>query len=873
MSLSAGTRLGPYEIVAPLGAGGMGEVYRARDTKLDRDVAIKVLPEAFALDADRLARFEREAKSLAALNHPNIAAIYGIEAHALVMELVEGEDLSALVARGPMPLSDALPIAKQIVDALEAAHEAAIVHRDLKPGNIKVRADGTVKVLDFGLAKAMGPDSASGVSDLMNSPTLTARATQLGVILGTAAYMAPEQAKGKAVDKRADIWAFGVVLFEMLTGDRAFKGDDISETLASVLTREPNLAALPAATPRALHRLIGRCLTRDPRLRLRDIGDARFDLAEAERGPDIATPTVAPVRTSRALVVGLAAIALLASVTAGWLMLGARDTPAPPVHLSIALPEGHSLVSGPAISRDGRRVAFVSTDGVDRPQLYVRDLDSTEARLMKGTEEAGGPFFSPNGQWIAFYARNGLFKVNVDGSVPVQLAESTSNVGGTWTESGTIIFKKTWNGGLDVVGENGGEAKTFIAPDRPDEYAYVWPYAIPGGREILFVSWGKTFDTVLLDTSSMTRRVVGPDWWRRFAYIPAGYLVGADRGELRALKVAAAGEPAGEALTVVKGVDAGSMDGDARSDVSQNGTLAYVAATEGQRAVVAVDQHGQVSGFPVPVGDFSGVRVAPDGRRAAVVAGGGLRILDLVRGTATPLVPELDTTGARGSPVWSRDSQSVTFASNHQGNWEMFLMPASGAGALVSVLKQPLDQYPQSYAPEGTLLFKTTGPLTGTDLWLLPPAGPPKAWVATGAEERDGRFSPDGRTIAYVSNASGRAEVYMQSRDNASDRVQVSAAGGAGPVWSAKGDRLYFRQGNVMMAAAVNTTGRLSSSAPVQLFNGGWTLSQSFPFDVMPDDQRFLMVQQPREAVPTRIDVVLNWFTTLNERMGRARSR
>ncbi len=870
MSLSAGTQLGPYEIVAPLGAGGMGEVYRARDTKLDRDVAIKVLPEAFALDADRLARFEREAKSLAALNHPNIAAIYGIEDRALVMELVEGEDLSAQVARGPIAVSDALPIAKQIVDALEAAHESGIVHRDLKPGNIKVRVDGTVKILDFGLAKAMGPDSASGASDLMNSPTLTARATQLGVILGTAAYMAPEQAKGKAVDKRADIWAFGVVLFEMLTGDRAFKGEDISETLASVLTREPNLAALPAGTPTALHRLIGRCLTRDPRQRLRDIGDARFDLVEAERGPDIASPTVAPARTSRALVVGLAALALFASVTAGWLALSSGSTPALPVHLSIALPEGHSLVSGPAISRDGRRVAFVSTDGVGRPQLYVRDLDGTEARLIKGTEEAEGPFFSPNGQWVAFYARNGLFKVNVDGSAPVQLAQSTSNAGGTWTESGTIIFKKTWNGGFDVVGENGGDAKTFIATDRPDEYAYVWPYAIPGGREILFASWGKTFDAVLLDSSSMTKRVVGPGWWRRFSYVPAGYIVGADGGELRALKVAAAGQAAGEALTIVKDVDEGSMSGDARSDVSQNGTLVYMTSTPGQRSLVAVDRRGQVSSVPVPVGDVSSLRVASDGRRAALIVTGHLGVLDLVSSTRTPLVPELDAVGgARGSPVWSPGGQSVTFGSNHEGNWEIYSKSASGAGELVSVLKQPLDQYPQSYAPDGTLLFKTTGPLTGTDLWLLPSGGQPKAWVATGAEEIDGRFSPDGRTIAYVSNASGRNEVYIQSRDSATDRFQVSAAGGAGPVWSAKGDRLYFRQGNVMMEAVVTTAGRLSSNAPVQMFNGGWTLSQSF--DLTPDGQHFLMVQQPREAVPTRIDVVLNWFTQLNERLGRAR--
>jgi Tol biopolymer transport system component/predicted Ser/Thr protein kinase len=872
LSLPPGTRIGSYEVTSAIGAGGMGEVYRARDTKLNRDVAIKVLPEVFALDADRLARFEREAKALAALNHPNIAAIYGIEERALVMELVEGQDLSALVG-SRLALPDILPIARQIVDALEAAHEAGIVHRDLKPGNIKVRADGAVKILDFGLAKASGPDAASGGSDLMNSPTLTARATQLGVILGTAAYMAPEQAKGRAVDKRADIWAFGVVLFEMLTGDRAFKGEDVSETLASVLTREPDLASLPPGTPKALHRLIGRCLTRDPRQRLRDIGDARFDLTEAERGPDVAAAVSAPpARASRALVLGLAAVAVLASAIAGWLVLKPGGTSAQPVHLSIALPEGHGLVSGPAISRDGRRVAFVSTDGVARPQLYVRDLDGTEARLIKGTEEANFPFFSPDGQWVAFYARNALFKGNVDGSAPVLLAQSASNSGGTWTESGTIIFKKTWNGGLDVVGENGGEPKTFLTTG-PDEYSYSFPRALPGGRDILFASWGKTFATVLLDTSSMTRRVVGPNWWQQSAYAPAGYLVTATLRELRALKIAAAGSAPGDALTLMKGVNSGTNRGSVPLDLSENGTLVYVTTTPDEKmALVTVDRHGQVSPLKLPDGVYE-FRVAPDGRRAAVIARNRVSILDLDRGTLTPLAPELDSAAlsARTGVVWSHDGTSVAFASTHQGSWDIYSKSVSGAGELVTVLKQPEDQMPLSYAPDGTLLYRTSGPLTGSDLWLLPPGGPPKAWLSSAAEEFDGRFSPDGRTISYVSNASGRAEVYIQSRDSATDRFQVSATGGVAPVWSAKGDRVYFRQGNVMMEAVVNTTGgRLSSSAPVQLFNGGWTLSQPFPFDVIADD-RFLMIQQPREAVPPRIEVILNWFTVLNERAGRSK--
>ncbi len=901
MSLAIGTRLGPYEIVAAIGAGGMGEVYRATDGNLKRSVAIKVLPASVAGDTDRLARFQREAEVLAALNHPNIAAIYGLEKTpeltALVMELVEGEDLSAQIARGAMPLADALPIAKQIADALEAAHEQGIVHRDLKPQNIKVRTDGTVKVLDFGLAKAMDPAGSSG-ADLMNSPTLTARATAMGMIIGTAAYMAPEQARGRAVDKRADIWAFGAVLYEMLTGRRAFdpsgasgssqassrsEGDTVTDVLAAVLRQDIDWTTLPAGTPPRLRQLLERCLERDIKMRLRDIGEARVEITKIQSG--------ALDRTAIGTMGGVASgalrapasrwlIALLAVATLGFAALAAslwasRAEPAsPPTHLSIALPDGHSIISGPAISNDGRHVAFVSSDGVGRPQLYVRSFDEADSRLLKGTEEADDPFFSPDGQWIAFYARQRLFKVRIDGGEPVPLAASSSHHGGTWTDAGTIIFNKTWNGGLEVVSENGGESKPFLTLDSADEYAYVWPYAMPGGGKLLFNDWGKKFNTYILDTKTMTKRVVA-DFWRRLVYVPTGHLIGADDGgELRAVSLAEAGDAGGNVTTVVKGVDIGSSGGDARFDVSQSGTLAYVRKETGRRSLVIVDQHGQATGVPTPEGEFDGVRVSPDGRRVAVMANLVLTIVDLDRGTTTPLVPELDGSGgARSAPVWSLDGRSVTFASNHEGNWNIYSKAATGAGQIVSVLKRPLDQNPQAYAPDGTLLFNSVDRQEGTELWMLPP-GPPspeaRVWLSNNAVNGDARFSPDGHLVAYDSDSSGRSEVYIQSRDNAADRAQVSVAGGTMPVWSRAGDRLYFRQGNLIMEAAIRTTGGLSATPPVRLFDGGWTLAQWYPFDVLPDG-RLLMVEQARESIPTRIDVVLNWFTTLKQAVAGSR--
>ena len=504
MPLPTGARIGPYEITGALGAGGMGEVYRAKDTKLNRDVAIKVLPAAFATDADRLARFTREAQTLASLNHPNIAAIYGIEesvrqrqasVRALVMELVEGDDLSAVIARGSMPHADAVPIARQIAEALEAAHEHGVIHRDLKPANVKVRADGTVKVLDFGLAKALSPEGSGASADAMNSPTLTAAAFATGyggpgAILGTAAYMAPEQAKGKPVDRRADIWAFGVVLYEMLSGRRAFEGEDVSETLAAVLTREPEFAAVPASTPAPLVALMRRCLERDPKRRLRDIGEARLTL-EAPMADRPATPAAAPAAgASRRVALWRAATAILALTLLGVSVLWWRSTrpnTVTPVRAAILLPRGVSLDLAiypvVSISPDGSKIALAgSTAGVRR--LYVRRLGDFEPRLLEGTEDASSPFFSPDGSWIGFFAGGRLKKVPAEGGPVIPLADAKDNRGGIWTHDDAIIYTPAAATPIYRVPAAGGTATAVSKIDESKrERTHRWPARAPGRQD------------------------------------------------------------------------------------------------------------------------------------------------------------------------------------------------------------------------------------------------------------------------------------------------------------------------------------------------------------------------------------------------------
>jgi eukaryotic-like serine/threonine-protein kinase len=584
LSLTPGTRLGPYEIACAIGAGGMGEVYRATDSRLKRSVAIKVLPTLVAGDADRLARFQREAEVLAALNHPNIAAIYGLERAAdltaLVMEFVEGEDLSEIIARGAIPLADALPMAKQIADALEAAHERGIIHRDLKPANIKLRADGTVKVLDFGLAKAMDP-AASSSGEAMNSPTLTARATQMGVILGTAAYMAPEQAKGKSVDKRADIWAFGVVLHEMLTGRRLFLADTIPETLADVMTRHVDLAALPGSTPRRVRDLLARCLEKDPKRRLRDIGEARIRLEEvisgaaeepARPGGPIAAAT-AGSRTRERLAWGAAAACvLLAGVAVRWAL---RPVPRPPeTRVDIVTPATAQPTSI-ALSPDGRQIVFVASDD-KASRLWLRSLSATKAQPLEGTEGAIFPFWSPDSQSIGFFAGGALKRLDLGGGAAKTLAQATNGAGGTWDADGVIVFAPSLTSPLMRVSATGGTAATAMTTLAPQQYGHFHPHVLPDGRLLFFT--GGSADTsgiylARLDGTSPTQLTsdfssgvyASPGW---LLWVRAGSLIAQRLDEERP---ALTGEP----VTLANGV---AIDGTSRSAVSAVCTTSTLTA-------------------------------------------------------------------------------------------------------------------------------------------------------------------------------------------------------------------------------------------------------------------------------------------------------
>ncbi len=703
MSLNPGTRLGPYEILTAIGAGGMGEVYRATDSNLKRSVAIKVLPASVAGDADRLARFQREAEVLAALNHPNIAAIYGLERTAdltaLVMELVEGEDLSAHIARGAMPIAEAMPIARQIADALEAAHEQGIVHRDLKPANIKVRADGTVKVLDFGLAKAMEPAGASS-ADAMNSPTLTNRATQMGMILGTAAYMAPEQARGKAVDRRADIWSFGVVLYEMLAGRRAFEGEDVSVTLANVIKEDVAWDALPEDLPASIRRLLRRCLDKDPKRRLRDIGEARLAL---DGGPDgTSEPATTAARARRgARVSGLAAMALVAlavAVYAFWYRSPAVGPLA--ARLTIALLPGSEITSYPAITRDGRTVAYVARQGTDDAQLYLRDLDSFDARIVAGSSGAKQPFFSPDGKWVAFFAQGQLQKAEVAGGTPIRVADAAYSFGGTWTEDNTIIYVTSLGSGLMRVPAGGGTPESLTRPDgAANGYAHVFPQALPGRRSVLFTAWGQTQGGAVLSLDSRAWELILPTTSFGAAMYDASsgatgrVLIGDQSADVRSAPL----DPAHPARTsadtsVLQGVYY-EVETESQSwlAVSNTGTAVYAPGNPARSAVMWADRDGKVEPASKDEGLYREVSLSADGTKAVVRHGLDLWIHDLQRGTKTPLT---SASGSNILPLWSRDGGRILFASNRGGDWDIYAQSADGSRPAEVLLKKPSDQFP-----------------------------------------------------------------------------------------------------------------------------------------------------------------------------------
>lgn len=820
MALSAGTRLGVYEIVASLGAGGMGEVYRARDTKLNREVAIKTLLPAVTNDPERLVRFRREARVLAALNHPNIAQIHGLEdaegVRALVMELVEGPTLADRLAQGAICLEDALPIAKQLADALEAAHEQGVVHRDLKPANIKVRADGTVKVLDFGLAKTLDPTGAA--------PTVSFHASEAGHILGTAAYMAPEQARGMLVDKRADIWAFGCVLYEMLTGFRAFAGAELSDTLAFVLTKPPDWTALPAITPPPIRRLLRRCLEKDRTLRLADIADARLEIEEVLTAPAsdsmtavLVVPPVRPARWRRALPW---AIAVTLAVGSG-LVLGRwaqwRTPPLlAPQRLNVELGVHGTLPTTDAafvLSPDGTLLGFVARTTGRASQLHVRRLDQLTATPVNGTDGASSPFFSPDAQWVAFFADLKLKKVPVTGGAVVTLADAPSPRGGWWAEDGTIVFAPNHRGSLMRVSAVGGQAEplTILAES---EITHRFPQMLPDGAAVLYtastnvnIAADSTLVVQLLPSGERTIVQRGGYFGR---YAASGHMVYTQDGTLFAMpfdlqRLAVTG-PAGRAID---GVISDAGRGSAQFALSQMGTLVYLRDEHlfSARPMAWMGRTGTMATLRAAPADWSNPEFSPDGQRIAmdIRAGGhsSIWVYDWARDTLTRLTSE-GTNAER--PVWTPDGRRIVYRSfrsstDPSGN-ALSWRRADGMGDAQVLIQSNTVLTPGSWHPtKNVFAYVVTMPASSDDVMILPvegdeasgwTPGQPTAFLNSVANEAGPTFSPDGKWLAYHSRESGRAEVSVRPFPGPGASVIVSSAGGHTSSWSRARPELVF---------------------------------------------------------------------------------
>jgi len=928
MPLAPGTRIGSYEVVGSLGAGGMGEVYRARDTKLGRDVALKILPDVFAGDADRLARFEREAKTLASLNHPNIAHVYdagrtrsGLVSETspdlayLVMELVEGDDLSTHIARGPMTLADALPIAKQITDALEAAHDSGIVHRDLKPANVKVRPDGIVKVLDFGLAKALAPDGASATADSQNSPTLTARATQMGMIIGTAAYMAPEQARGRAVDRRADIWAFGVVLYEMLAGKRAFEGEDISITLAGVLKEDVRWDALPADVPPSIRRLLRRCLEKDPTRRLGWIGEARLMLEDdgGQTGEWGQTPGLRGLMRSalwrRALPWTVAAAGLAAGLVSIILWAPWRAAPAPPTprRLLAGIGADASLTQGfgasAILSPDGTTLAFVALQS-GQSRLFVRKLGELQAASLAGTEDAVSPFFSPTGDWIAYFAGGKLKKVSVTGGASVPLCDAPAGRGGTWADDDTIFFTPaaTTNVVVMRVPAAGGTPVAFGVLSK-DAVSQRWPQVLPGGKGVLYSENSSTANwdagnIVIVPLSGGTPKIVvrGGYYGRYVASGLAspkrseregGHLLYMQQGTVFAIPFDLDRlEPAGQAVPAVEGVEAFLNTGGIQLSVASEGTLVFVPGTAATAAnpIDWMTRDGKTAVLRAAKSDWASPRFSPDGQKLALEMSDGKQrdiwVYEWARDTLTQLTFDA---GQDRSPVWTPDNRHIVFNSDRAkaGISNLYWANADGTGEVTRLTDSPDVQVASSWHPSGKFLaFQQPRRETGWDLMILPmegdatrgwKPGAPTLLLGTPGAEVMPMFSPDGRWIAYFSNEAGGGsfDVYVRPFPGPGGKWRVSTQTGLFPHWSPTAHELLFlSQGQVMTApySVVGDSFRVDKPqvwSPTHYIG----LGTNNPYDIHPDGKRLAIIAAQDQGAVARDKVVFvsNFFDYLNK--------
>jgi serine/threonine-protein kinase len=893
---AAGSRLGPYEIVAALGAGGMGEVYRARDTKLQRDVAVKILPDAFALDAERIARFKREAQVLASLNHPNIGAIYGFEdgdgAHALVLELVDGPTLADRIAQGPMPIEEALPIAKQIAEALEAAHEQGIVHRDLKPANIKVRADGTVKVLDFGLAKLAEPAPAAGTATLTQSPTITTPAmTAAGLILGTAAYMSPEQARGRSVNKRTDVWAFGCVLFEMLSGAKAFHGEDVVETLASIIHKEPPWERLPSTTPATVQTVLQSCLQKDPKERIRDIGDMQLALKGAFAAQALAGPAATvrrPVWERAAPIVATAALVGVIAAAAVWRLKPVPAPSLPVVRFTVPLDEGQRI-SGSyrslALSPDGTRLAYVTNNN----QLFVRAFRDPGGAKLLIAASARYPVFSPDGQSIAFFslADQTIKKIGVSGGPPVTICPVVGTfIGMSWDETGILFAQRP---AIMRVPADGGTPTTIVA--AKNGLIACCPSVLPGGEWILFAARGADAGTdwdhaqiVAQSLKSSERRTLvtgGTDG----RYLPSGHLVFMRSGALFAVPFDPSSLTVGGQVPVTEGIKRTLAFGE--FDISKTGTLTFVPgpvnASFGELALALIDHQGATERLQVPGAPYEYPRVSPNGKQIAVGTsdgkGANISVYDL---SGTTSIRRLTSGGRNRVPVWAPDSEHIAFQSDRDGDLGIFWQRADGAtpAERLTTADKDSSHEPQCFSPDGKTLLVSVGKPRSYSLAAysirdrtLTPMNVRSTTLPAAA------LSPDGAWLAYsVTNptgAPGRTEGVLFVEPFPENGAVYPLGEGAHPAWSPTGHELFhLLSPDRLVVRTLTSTPSFTFSDFSLLTSAFLVRGPGFPreYDVMRDGKRFLAVVTGDQNTPSapggdQVQIVLNWSEELKQRV------
>jgi len=886
-----GKTLAHYRILAKLGEGGMGEVWKARDVTLDREVAIKILPEAYAADADRLRRFEREAKLLASLNHPNIAMVHGLHeangVHFIAMELVPGSTLAARIARGAVPLGETMAMARQITAALEAAHERGVIHRDLKPANIMVRDDGALKVLDFGLAKSSGPQAA--VAEDSIAVTVAPGETSEGSILGTATYMSPEQARGQPLDKRTDIWSFGCVLFEMLAAKRCFGGETTSDTLASILEREPDLSNLPDEVPAEIRRLLSRCLRKNPVERLRDIGDARITLEDIQNVDEPAATTATPRTRRNTLRLAIAALAVVCAAIVGWL----ARTPAPsdspaPTRLVVSLPVQHQLAIALdfslAISPDGTVLVYgASSSAGSSPRLYLRRLDRFKALPIPGTEGAFGPFFSPDSRMLGYIADAKLYTTAVEGGTPVEICQLEQAIPGAWWGSdGWIYYVQSLGRGLSRVPATGGTPEILTSPDATrGETSHGWPQLLPDGKHLLFTMQnvgGSQIAVLSLQTKNWHAIEKGVGAAR---YLPSGHLLIARHEGLTAIgfdleKLEATGAPV-VVLDDVYLMPALYGVGLAAYSVADNGRIVYLAggAAASQNRLVWVDRDGQISPLDSEPTAYEWPRISPHGGRVAVTtrtADGKLDVwaLDIERRART----RLTFNGTGILPCWTPDGGEVLFASpkaNSSVN-AIYRTAADGTGQPQLVLDGVNPRFPIAWSPDGQhLAFVEWHPQNMRDIWIYSEGDHPhtESIIATPFDEYAPKFSPDGRWLAYVSNESGHYEVYVRPYPTGHGRWLVSVGGGTEPHWHPSGQTMFYRNGDKMMEVPIRTEPTFSVEAPNVVFTKAFKsgVYSTLSYDITADGQRFLMIERNLEMIPNQLNVVLDWGEELRNKI------